>query len=329
MQQVDKLKRLLAKINPDTPRFPGIVPLLFVLNASRLTRLLRGAVKEFEASAYESKFVSILAETALTSTPGRTDLPSLHSDTLKHWTNVLESEEPHEHAFQYFRKLNDQNVTFLDIGANTGVSALSIYKVAPSWPTISIEMLPILEPMLKLTRNYFTNYSHPFEYLIYGLGNINAEIEVTIPVVDGHYIHTMASLSSDQFTKEYIITHLNSLSCNGVWNRAVQTFPLPVKRLDDVHLPNVTDLVFVKIDAEGQEVAVLGGMRKFIDTHRPGLLIETDSPESVLAELGERGYRKHFYHYDPTAGRLLPGGGKVSQGNYFFFPATSPLFVDS
>jgi glycosyltransferase involved in cell wall biosynthesis len=164
MKHANELKNLLAKINPNNPRFPGVVPFLFLLNASRITRLLGEAVRELAPAdqrnelanqnatlelkmalhharfaRFESRLTAIrLAEMQATRELSADDdekkpLP-LHFDTLKHWLYVLESDQPHEQAFEYFRKLAHFDISFFDIGANTGISALSIHKAAPQWP---------------------------------------------------------------------------------------------------------------------------------------------------------------------------------------------------
>jgi hypothetical protein len=169
----------------------------------------------------------------------------------------------------------------------------------------------------------------PYKYIICGLGADKAQINVTVPTVDGEYLHTMASMSAQQFTKPYIIEHLNKLSANGVWANSVQTLPAEIKRFDDLHLRFDTELTFAKIDAEGQEVAVLRGMPHFLANRRPGLLLQTDDPRSVLAELAKHGYKNELYHYDPTSKRLAAGTSALSQGNYFFFHPNSRLFIDT
>lgn len=351
------MKNLLAEINLGKPRFPGVVPLLFLLNASRITRLLGETVRELvlddqrhelanqntalalesalrlaRFARWESKLASIRLDAIESEVGGKGSSKAarpLRGDTLKHWVYVLEKEGPNEDAFEYFRKVSQLSVTFLDIGANTGISALSIYKVAPQWPIVSIEMLGILEPMLRLTYDYFKEVNHAFCYKICGLGSERSEIRMSVPIVEGEYVHTMSSMCDGQFQKDYIIRHLDQLSTGGVWNHAVEKFPATIERFDDLPLDVGGGLVFAKIDAEGQELSVLQGMTYFLEGRQPGLLLELDDIEPVRSFLRDRGYRDQYYHFDTRLNRLVPGWAEVAHGNYFFFPENSPLFVDS
>lgn len=55
----------------------------------------------------------------------------------------------------------------------------------------------------------------------------------------------------------------------------------------------------VKIDTEGHEAFVLAGMRKLLETHRPVLIVETDSRE-IVADLASMGYSSERLKESPN-----------------------------
>lgn len=255
----------------------------------------------------------------------------LRETCFTHWWYVLHAAQPHEIAFRYLEKIKDLPVTLLDIGANTGISALSVHKCAPNWPIFSIEGLSIMEPMLKLTKRYFDSVGASFDYKICGLGKEDGGRQsMQVAIVDGEYVDTMATFTPGQFEKPYIIDHLNSISPKG-WGGQILSIETEVKKLDNINLDLKNPMVFIKMDVEGYELEVLPGMREFLQKNKPGILMESDAPELVAKLLETMGYMSHFFYYSETNGRLMETTGisTESQGNYFFFAKDSPMLVQN
>ena len=247
------------------------------------------------------------------------------------WWWVLKKDGPHEAAFRYLNKIQHLPVTLLDIGANTGISALSVHKCAPNWPIISIEGLTILEPMLKLTQRHFDAIGTSFEYKICGLGSEDRGIQnMHVAIADGEYVDQMATFSSHQFQKPYIIDHLDSKS-RGKWDGRISAIETEVKKLDSLNLDLKNPAVFIKMDVEGFELEALPGMRTFLQTHKPGILMETDSPEEVAKLLETMGYMPDFFYYSEADERLTAttGDNAEAEGNFFFFTKDCPMFVQN
>ncbi len=250
----------------------------------------------------------------------------LRESCYTNWSYVLQSANPHEDAFRYLLKISQIHATVLDIGANTGISALSIHKTAPNWPIMSFEALPYLEPMLKLTQDYFESINAPFEYRMTALAECDSKQSINIAVVNGAALDTMASFNDGQFEKGYIKHHLDEAGAKK-WDGEMETLELDVRRFDGLGVKISTPHVFVKMDVEGYELKVLEGMKDFINTHRPAFLIESDAPQNVVIALNLMGYQPCYYHYNPYLQTLIEGYSPVSGGNFFFFPKNSPLFV--
>jgi FkbM family methyltransferase len=99
-----------------------------------------------------------------------------------------------------------------------------------------------------------------------------------------------------------------------------QSITCRIARLDDVLNEPIG---FIKIDAEGHELAVLRGARRILSDQRPSLIVESDpgmhpeAPHNVFSELSEIGYAGAFLH----EGRLC-GLGRYRPGlanNFIFF----------
>lgn len=293
---------------------------------TRNDQLLLAQLEELEQKVdYQHSLLVYETQRHFSETGGALLRESCFSD----WWNVFNARFPHEAAFQYFDLIKDLPVSLLDIGANTGISALSAHKCAPKWPIHSIEALGILEPMLKLTKRYFDKSSHPFEYMICGLGREDTgKQKMQVAIVGGQYVDTMATFTPGQFEKPYIVEYLNGMT-SSPWDGRREEIETEFRRFDGLHLPLDTPHVFVKMDVEGFELEVLPGMKNFLNERKPGILIESDEPHAVSQLLGEMGYMSEWYHFSASQGCLVEGLGiqGESQGNFFFFHKDSPLFT--
>jgi FkbM family methyltransferase len=189
---------------------------------------------------------------------------------------------PHEPEFEMFRYLGRRpGRPFLDIGANTGQSAMSFRIYDRTTPIISLEPNPALAPELRFAGRFLRD----FAFHIVGTGAEPGSATLFVPVVDG------IPLSGEASTERRFAAD--------VWwgGRQVQAeieeVTVRIQRVDDLGL----DPAFVKIDNEGAVIPTLEGMRATIERSRPTFLIEGGPP--VVEWMAGVGYTPRTY---------VPGG---------------------
>jgi FkbM family methyltransferase len=186
---------------------------------------------------------------------------------------------PHDPDYAVFGQFPERDGIFLDVGANSGMSALSFRLYARN-PILSVEPNPYHEPDLRLLKRLLRNY----DYLICAAGSQPATHRLYVPVYRGTPLTTEASLLPDNVADSVSLrARLGSRMDDGHFE--IREVDVPVKRLDELGLrPG-----FVKLDVQGAELDVLRGLGDTIERHRPVLLIETPS-RGVRDLLAERGY---------------------------------------
>ena len=248
------------------------------------------------------------------------------------WQSVVSGGEPHECAFYYLSQVTlGEPAVVIDVGANSGISALSVHFVQPSWPVIAYEPNNALEPLLLKTKEFIEERGGSMEYRLVGLAAVSdTDMIFRVPVVDKVYdeVLTMGSFASDEFNSPHIKKYLSeTLTLSGDWSGELKELRLPVRRFDDEPQPDGR-FFFVKIDVEGFEVEVVKGMMTFIEQKKPALLIEIGEFQSLVKieqELRRFGYQP--YSYDHLTGLLIRrqmkrfAAGLVNQSyNVFLIP---------
>ncbi|MGB5633630.1 MAG: FkbM family methyltransferase [Waterburya sp.] len=170
----------------------------------------------------------------------------------------------HEPDFKAFNLLcSDSPQLFLDIGANVGMSALSIFTVKSNAKVISFEPNLINYPYLDKLVNKFNN----FQYMKVGLGDMPKSLDFYYPVYNNK---PMTALGSCDRQKAASWLNKNTVYFFDANKLKIAKITIDVKTLDSFNLqPD-----FIKIDVEGFEYQVLLGSEKTINDHRPILLIE-------------------------------------------------------
>jgi FkbM family methyltransferase len=216
---------------------------------------------------------------------------------------------PHEPEFAAFAQLRQREGLFLDIGANTGASAMSFRIFCRDAPILSIEPNPDLERELRLVRRLVRR----MEYMLCAAGEEDGETSLYVPVYRGVPMDTVASVRRDAVEERWSLRRQLGAGVDGPALRIEQRV-VPLRRLDGLGLmPR-----FVKLDVEGFELAVLRGLAHTLDRARPVVLVErSDSFADVTEFL--RGYDYRPFAFLATAAQFAPYADQ-DVANVFFLP---------
>jgi FkbM family methyltransferase len=214
--------------------------------------------------------------------------------------------KPHEADFAAFRLFPERTGLFLDIGANSGQSALSFRAMRREPPILSLEPNPYHERELRL----LTRIIPRFEYRMIAAGDRDGEATLHVPVFGDLPLTGEASMRpEDEGGSYWVETHTDGEQAS----LAHREVTVPVRRIDGLGL----EPDFVKLDVEGFELDVLRGMTETLARRRPVLLIEHAGGHAVVRELLEgQGFAAHVYE----DGRLVPYGDQ-SPLNVVYVPA--------
>jgi len=216
--------------------------------------------------------------------------------------SVRPSEVPpvtlHDDDYRVFRNFTDESDLIIDIGANSGYSAESIWASGSGARVLSFEALHFHHASLAALK---TAYGDRYDYRMRGLSNAPAVLDFVIPVVNGVALTSLATAWSD--------IHWPSLAENTIRfgdleayrnNRPVDLdlafYQANVERLDDALkqlnlTSHNTSISAIKIDVEGLEPEVVEGAHETLCRHKPLLLIEAAQYRAeMLATLKDMGY---------------------------------------
>lgn len=214
----------------------------------------------------------------------------------------------HEQEFLYFKRFADSSGLFVDVGGNTGQSALSFGTLCPRHRIISFEPNPALAADLRFARRLL---GQRFEFHLVGLSDTSTDEVLMVPRLGGEAITGEASMSGIRGT-EFDRKHGSAFTIDNISVRTIT--------LDSLDLsPD-----FIKIDIQGFEMRALRGMRKTLVKHRPLVLIERTSDRVEITEfLGSMGYTVYRYNREENDLELIDDIATFRELNYF---AVSALF---
>jgi FkbM family methyltransferase len=215
--------------------------------------------------------------------------------------------EPDHHLWERL----DSRVTFVDVGANRGQTALSFASADPQpHRIVSFEANPANERYLKLVSRILGGR---FEYHLCGLGDTPDHRDFYVPVVRGRRLTGEGSFDPD---------NIGRASSRFGGEYVVMVDRLPIRRLDSFGLdPDV-----VKVDVQGLELQVVQGMGRMLE-QQPLLLVEANphTDEALRSYLAPYGYER--FRRDAGANRLRPPADGDTPLNWFYAaPATRARF---
>lgn len=219
--------------------------------------------------------------------------------------------QPHERDFEAFGLFPEREGLFLDVGANSGISAVSFRAFNRRSPIVSIEPNPLNEPDLRMVGRLLKD----FRYVLRAAGERAGELVLYTPVYNGIPLTPEASLSPEQLAYR-TPAFVEALGLEDPHRRQrLETIEtrVPVVPLDELGLAPS----FVKVDVQGWEVPVLRGLTKTLERYRPVVMVEagphTPDVDRLLAEYG---YAPHVY--DPRRRALAGRDTHASPVNVFY-----------
>lgn len=217
----------------------------------------------------------------------------------------------HEPEFEWYRHAPAPapGQIFLDVGANTGMSALSFRRHDRRTPILSIEANPVLADTLRTVRRFIRG----FDFKLAAAGAERGRMTLYTPVYRGMAITGEASAERPTPNNVFwIAEHVPELdeSYFSVRSTDVDVIPLDDLALRPAH---------VKIDVEGAELEVLRGLERTLREHKPSVLVERSGAFEEITELLE-GLGYSARRYDSDTHVLEPYAGEAVQ-NVFFIAA--------
>jgi FkbM family methyltransferase len=215
--------------------------------------------------------------------------------------------QPHEADFRAFKDF-DRVGMFLDVGANSGASALSFHVFRPDCPILSIEPSAGHMADLLLVKKLVGN----MRYICAAAGEVPGVLELHVPYYNGIPMSVFASLDEKAVAPtDWNIRHLLETKHADASLLEVRREQTPVIRLDDLNL----EPAFVKVDVQGFELQVLRGLESTIRKLRPILLVEINGSSELLGYLRSLDYRSYEY-----SDGSLADSSRLTAQNLFMLP---------
>lgn len=220
---------------------------------------------------------------------------------------------PHDKSYFAIRHVTVSNGLLVDVGANTGISALSFLRLEPTLKVLSLEPNSIHERVLQGLKR---RLGPRFDFRLLAVGERPGELEIVTPVYRWIALHTFTA-SNEQRVRDGVRRVFGSRveqRCRYLHSRAA------VVRLDDLEI----NPAVIKIDAEGFDLQVLLGARGTLVRSRPFVFVEIVGQAHDFVELfDELSYELFVYDYGSDSFELIDPrdcGVSAIERNYFAAP---------
>ena len=238
--------------------------------------------------------------------------------------DTLSSGKVHDPDFVIFRIFDAPGDVILDIGANWGYSAASIWASGARSKIVSFEPTVSYRAGLQRIKDI---RGDSYDYRLLGLANAAGEMKFVVPVVNDVAISALTSASPPTYDEHLRILASNIRNHVLRWMPSVTSvslrmleFSAAVERLDtvlagDSILVGDRRIVAIKIDVEGLEAEVLRGAEQTLIRHMPLVMLEGGNRFEGLPEfMSGLGY----FYAERQERMLLPVKGKGTAVNGFF-----------
>ena len=215
----------------------------------------------------------------------------------------------YEKELKIIYKFADISKDALDIGVYRGVYS---YKLSQNFKNIhSFEPNPLLFPYLE--KNLKKIISNIKLYNL-ALSNHSGVTELKLPL-------RSKSIFQDNIEELFQLGAATMHPNNKIKNYKKVT--IKMKKLDDIKIDN--KIGFIKIDVEGHELEVIKGAKKYIEKHKPVLLVEiekrhTNKPvDETINYINKLGY-ECFYVKNNNLSPISKLIDKQTENNFIFVP---------
>lgn len=204
--------------------------------------------------------------------------------------------------FRFFLGLIPEEGTLLDIGANIGLTAITLAKRFPKARVLAFEPVPEnLATLEKVIRYYRIQNIQTFSM---ALGNSEGFLQMQVPEIDGSRMQGLSRVIENKNEPLYP---------SGI------RYQVPVHKLDQLPIIKETQKISaIKIDVENYEYFVLSGAKEMLRKHRPLVFCElwnNERRDRCIRLLAESGYQCYVLQNN----QLIPYQGQDSL-NFFFLP---------
>jgi len=214
------------------------------------------------------------------------------------WIPKMLEQGIHEEEFSIFRFFQDPTETILDLGANYGYGAASIWASGSKACILSFEPNPWHFPCLQAIKDLKPG---KFDFLGIGLGARASTQIFTMPVLEGVGLSSLCTADAVNELAwgipENLVAHALKYLPDVAEPRiqftevAWQTISLDDALKSHSFAVPLKKIVAVKLDVEGFESEVIAGGMATLAGHRPLLLIEGANREkAVVDQLSGLGY---------------------------------------
>ncbi|MBS7541738.1 FkbM family methyltransferase [Ancylobacter oerskovii] len=222
---------------------------------------------------------------------------------------LLARPDVHDDDYLVFRHLTAPRTTILDVGANFGYSATSIWRAGSKAAVVSFEPIPMYARVLEALAERINpppggllhRWRHPKRYESFstGISDRAGTITFHLSVLNGDRINSALTTASTRVDIEsYVRNTLFFAEANGfeITSFRLHPFTAPVTTLDQwaADAPSTLKrrkIVAIKIDTEGYEGHTMVGAAKLLHQHRPLVMAECGHAIPLAVEtMKQHGY---------------------------------------